>query len=86
MLDYAGANLRNNLEKINIDKDGQGEKEAAVKELGEPRVVHVDQEFNYKITVLAPDFETWIRELREPAFFEEGEKAGSDEEAEDEEK
>lgn len=26
----------------------------------EPKVVHIDQEFDYKITELAPDFETFI--------------------------
>jgi len=30
---------------------------------GEPEVIHVDQEDNYKITFLAPDFETFIRGL-----------------------
>ncbi|MFG1888053.1 SMI1/KNR4 family protein [Micromonospora sp. NPDC049051] len=29
--------------------------------LGEPTVVHVDQEWNYQITVLAPDFETFLK-------------------------
>lgn len=28
---------------------------------GEPTVVHVDQEWNYQITVLAPDFETFLK-------------------------
>ncbi|GAB2697493.1 hypothetical protein GCM10027037_21990 [Mucilaginibacter koreensis] len=30
---------------------------------GDPEVVHVDQEFDYKITFLAKDFETFIRGL-----------------------
>lgn len=30
---------------------------------GEPEVVHVDQEFDYEITFLAPNFETFIRGL-----------------------
>ncbi|UQZ34096.1 glucan biosynthesis protein [Paenibacillus sp. PK3_47] len=30
---------------------------------GEPEVIHVDQEDNYEITYLAPDFETFIRGL-----------------------
>ncbi|WP_217701015.1 SMI1/KNR4 family protein [Hymenobacter sp. CRA2] len=30
---------------------------------GEPTVVHVDQESDYKITFLAPDFETFVRGL-----------------------
>ncbi|MDO7875495.1 SMI1/KNR4 family protein [Hymenobacter sp. ASUV-10] len=36
---------------------------------GEPAVVHVDQESDYKITWLAPDFETFVRGLMpEPGF------------------
>ncbi|WP_052302883.1 SMI1/KNR4 family protein [Cellulomonas flavigena] len=31
---------------------------------GEPRVVHVDQERDYRVTVLAPDFVTFVRSLR----------------------
>lgn len=31
---------------------------------GEPKVVHVDQEFDYKITVLAENFEEFINKLR----------------------
>jgi hypothetical protein len=30
---------------------------------GEPSVVHVDQEWDYRITVLAPDFETFVTGL-----------------------
>lgn len=32
---------------------------------GEPSVVLIDQEMNYRITKLAPDFETFILGLRE---------------------
>jgi hypothetical protein len=31
---------------------------------GEPRVVHVDQEDDYRVTVLAPDFVSFVRALR----------------------
>lgn len=31
---------------------------------GEPQVVHVDQERDYRVTVLAPDFVTFVRALR----------------------
>ncbi|WP_225994230.1 SMI1/KNR4 family protein [Actinomadura rudentiformis] len=31
---------------------------------GEPRIVHVDQEWDYQITVLAPDFASFVRALR----------------------
>ena len=30
---------------------------------GEPKVVHVDQEWDYRITVLADNFEEFIRKL-----------------------
>lgn len=36
---------------------------------GEPVVVHVDQENNYKKTFLADDFETFVRGLRESSAF-----------------
>ncbi len=36
---------------------------------GEPKVIHVDQECNYKITELAPDFETFIEMLKNDADF-----------------
>ena len=30
---------------------------------GEPRVVHIDQEFDYKVTFVAPNFESFLRGL-----------------------
>lgn len=36
---------------------------------GEPRVVHVDQEFGYKVTHVASDFETFIRGLEPDENF-----------------
>lgn len=36
---------------------------------GEPRVVHVDQEFDYAITLLAPDFERFIRGLEDEEAY-----------------
>ena len=41
---------------------------------GEPQVVHVDQEWDYRITVLAPDFATFIQSLRpEQDYFDKDE-------------
>ncbi|RTQ44907.1 SMI1/KNR4 family protein [Hymenobacter gummosus] len=37
---------------------------------GEPAVVHVDQECDYKITFLAPDFESFVRGLVDESTFE----------------
>ncbi len=37
---------------------------------GEPKVVHVDQELDYKITVVAPTFESFIRGLQYAEDFE----------------
>jgi hypothetical protein len=37
---------------------------------GEPEVVHVDQELDYKKTVLAKDFETFIRGLVNEKVYE----------------
>ncbi|MGY4900370.1 SMI1/KNR4 family protein [Micromonospora aurantiaca (nom. illeg.)] len=37
--------------------------------LGEPAVVHVDQERNYQITVLAPDFKTFVADLIEESEY-----------------
>ena len=36
---------------------------------GEPRVVHVDQDRDYKITPLARTFEVFIRGLRDESAF-----------------
>lgn len=38
---------------------------------GEPQVVHVDQEFDYKITFVAQSFESFIRGLEGDEAFEE---------------
>ncbi|SDD95975.1 SMI1/KNR4 family protein [Rhodococcus tukisamuensis] len=46
---------------------------------GEPRVVHVDQEFDYRITVVAPDFATFVRGLvGEDEFDDAGETLQAD--------
>ncbi|WP_233624946.1 SMI1/KNR4 family protein [Actinoplanes sp. ATCC 53533] len=37
---------------------------------GEPRVVHVDQEVGYRITVLAPDFVGFVRALRPESDYD----------------
>jgi SMI1-KNR4 cell-wall len=37
---------------------------------GEPKVVHVDQEFDYRITFVAPNFESFIRGLENEEAFE----------------
>ncbi|MEV6370399.1 SMI1/KNR4 family protein [Micromonospora musae] len=37
---------------------------------GEPAVVHVDQERNYQITVLAPDFETFVTGLVDESEYD----------------
>jgi hypothetical protein len=37
---------------------------------GEPQVVHVDQEFDYKITFVAPNFESFVRGLENKDAFE----------------
>lgn len=36
---------------------------------GEPRVVHVDQERDYKIVVVAADFEAFVRGLEDDSAF-----------------
>jgi hypothetical protein len=36
---------------------------------GEPQVVHVDQELDYKIVVVAPNFESFIRGLEDDSAF-----------------
>lgn len=38
---------------------------------GEPQIVHVDQEFDYKITFVAENFESFIRGLEDDQAFEE---------------
>jgi hypothetical protein len=46
---------------------------------GEPRVVHVDQEWDYRITFVAENFESFIRHLEgDEAFGEEGEAGDAD--------
>lgn len=37
---------------------------------GEPSIAHVDQENGYRITPLAPDFETFVRGLTHESVFE----------------
>jgi hypothetical protein len=37
---------------------------------GEPQVVHVDQEFDYKITFVAPNFEAFVRGLEGDEGFD----------------
>lgn len=39
---------------------------------GEPRVVHVEQEVDYRITVLAPDFVSFIQALRPESDYDYG--------------
>jgi hypothetical protein len=39
---------------------------------GEPTVVHVDQECDYKITFVAPNFEAFIRGLQDDEAFDAG--------------
>jgi hypothetical protein len=43
---------------------------------GEPPVVHVDQEWGYQITVLAPDFETFVTGLTDEFDYDECSKDG----------
>jgi len=38
---------------------------------GEPKVVHVDQEFDFKITFVAENFESFVRGLEDAEAFEE---------------
>ncbi|WP_340026423.1 Imm51 family immunity protein [Paenibacillus sp. FSL K6-1096] len=45
---------------------------------GEPEVIHVDQEGNYEITFLAPDFETFIRGLVNDEVFDTSEEDKED--------
>jgi hypothetical protein len=37
---------------------------------GEPRVVHVDQEADFRITILAPDFVSFVQALRPESDFD----------------
>ena len=39
---------------------------------GEPQVVHIDQELDYKIVVVAKNFELFIRGLEDDTAFEDG--------------
>ncbi|SEB92608.1 SMI1-KNR4 cell-wall [Pseudomonas saponiphila] len=41
---------------------------------GEPRVVHVDQEGDYEVTVLAPNFEAFVRALVSPEVYDTSEQ------------
>lgn len=38
---------------------------------GEPSVVHIDQEVDYRITKLAPDFATFIANLKDESEYDE---------------
>ena len=38
---------------------------------GEPKVVHIDQEWDYAITVIAENFEEFVSKLCLPEVFEE---------------
>jgi len=37
---------------------------------GEPRVVHIDQEWDYKVVIVAPNFESFICNLEHESAFE----------------
>ncbi len=39
---------------------------------GEPQVVHIDQEWDYKIVVVAENFEAFIRGLEDDSAFDDG--------------
>ena len=39
------------------------------RQTGEPRVVHVDQEWEYRVTLLAPSFSSFIAGLRDESDF-----------------
>jgi SMI1-KNR4 cell-wall len=47
---------------------------------GEPRVVHVDQEREYKVTFLAANFESFVRGLESEEAFEDDDDEGDDDE------
>lgn len=40
------------------------------RESGEPRVVHVDQELSYAVTVVAPDFAAFVNGLTDEGKFD----------------
>ncbi len=44
---------------------------------GEPTVVHVDQEHDYKITFIAPSFESFIRGLEDDAAFQDADETST---------
>jgi hypothetical protein len=50
---------------------------------GEPRVVHVDQEFDFKITLVADDFEQFIRGLVSDEEFDEDDDDDNDDDDDD---
>lgn len=45
---------------------------------GEPQIVHVDQEWDYRITLLAPDFTTFVHSLRPEEDYEEDDEPDDD--------
>ncbi len=41
---------------------------------GEPAVVHIDQAWDYQVTVLAPDFESFVKGLTDELDYDELDK------------